>query len=115
LDKTHELISIAIRTPPLPKLPATVTEVHASYAVTNRADAMLYHDALCNAARSLGIGVATFDRGKEFPPEETPAVERFLAGLRATLGPPWQKDHQTATARAIATLGKKGVQIRMPR
>jgi hypothetical protein len=112
LGASQELVSIALRTAPLPRLPGTVAEVHASYSVTNRADAMLYHDALCGAARSLGIGVTMLDRGQEVPRAAealgttTADVEQFLAGLRGTLGPPWQQDHRAAAARAIAALGK---------
>ena len=119
LGAAREVVSIALRTAPLPRLPGTVAEVHASYSVTNRADAMLYHDALCTAASSLGIGVATFDRGREVPlaaevlGATEAGVEQFLAGLRATLGPPWQQDHRAAAARAIAALGKYVALTRM--
>src|SRR5215471_10170896 len=37
---------IAIRVPPLPALPATVAAVHAETWVMNRADGMIYHQAL---------------------------------------------------------------------
>jgi hypothetical protein len=113
LSDGQELVSIALRTAPLPRLPATVAEAHASYSVTNRADAMLYHDALRTAASSLGIGVTMMDRAQEVPRAAEvlgatpPDVEKFLAGLRATLGPPWQQDHRAAAARAIAALGKR--------
>ena len=71
---------------------------------------MLYYDALCTTARSLGIDVAAFPRGEERP-RATEAMattaerlDRFLRDLRASLGPPWQQDHQAAAARAIAAL-----------
>ena len=120
LGAAQELVSIALRTAPLPRLPSTVAEAHASRPVTMRADAMLYHDALCRAASSLGIGVTMFDRGQEVPRAAealgaTPAgVEQFLAGLRATLGPPWQQDHRAGAARAIAALGKY-IALRLPK
>src|SRR5438477_11315364 len=44
---------IAIRVPPLPDLPATVAEVHANAWITNRADGMIYHQALTQAAARL--------------------------------------------------------------
>lgn len=112
LGTTGEILSIALRTAPLPQLPGSVAEVHASWYVTVRADAMLYHDALCTSAASLGINVDTFARGKERPraAEATSTtaerLDRFLSGLRASLGPPWQQDHQAAAARAIAALGR---------
>ena len=73
---------------------------------------MLYHDALCTSAASLRINVDTFARGEERPraAEATAAtaelLDRFLSGLRASLGPPWQQDHQAAAAQAIAALGR---------
>jgi hypothetical protein len=107
-----QILSIALRTDPLPRLPDSVAEVHASWHMTVRADPMLYHGALCSAAASLGINVDTFARGEERPraAEATGAtlerLDGFLSGLRASLGPPWQQDHQMATARAIAALGR---------
>ena len=112
LGTTREILSIALRTAPLPRLPGSVAEVHASWPVTVRADAMLYHDALCTSAASLGIKVDTFARGEERPraalamATSSERLDRFLSGLRASLGPPWQQDHQAAAARAIAALGR---------
>lgn len=112
LGTTGEILSIALRTAPLPRLPGSVAEVHASWHLMARADAMLYHDALCTSAASLGINVDTFPRGEERPQAAkvtatTPErMDQFLSGLRASLGPPWQQDHQAATARAIAGLGR---------
>ena len=110
LKSTHNLVSIALRTAPLPQFPASVAEVHASWYLRARTDAMLYHQALCAAAASLGINVAMFKRGEERPraaealATTAAALDEFLTGLRQTLGPPWQQDHQAATARAIAAL-----------
>lgn len=112
LGATGELVSIALREAPLAQLPRTVAAAHASYPVLMRADPMLYHDALCTAAASLGIGVAMFARGDEGPRAAKVAgitaerFDRFLSGLRGSLGPPWQRDHQAAAARAIAALGE---------
>jgi hypothetical protein len=122
LGTTREMLSIALRTAPLPRLPGSVAEVHASWPVTVRADAMLYHDALCTSAASLGINVDTFARGDERPrAAEAMAItaerlDQFLSGLRARLGPPWQQDHQAAAARAIAALGRyTTLQLHNPR
>jgi hypothetical protein len=112
LGTRGEIVSIALRTAPLPRLPGSVAEVHASWHVIVRADAMLYHDALCAGAASLGINVDTFVRGEERPRAAEAAATtverlgRFLTSLRESLGPPWQQDHQTAAARAIAALGR---------
>lgn len=118
LQSTHNLVSIALRTAPLPQFPSSVAEVHASWYLRARADAMLYHQALCTAAASLGIGVAMFKRGEERPraaealATTAEHLDGFLSGLRQTLGPPWQQDHQAATARAIAALGSG---LRLPK
>jgi len=110
LGASGDLVAIALRTGPLPRLPGSVAEAHASRPIMLRADPMLYHDALCSTARSLGINVAMFPRGEERTrAAETLAttverLDRFLSGLRANLGPPWQQDHQAAAARAIAGL-----------
>jgi len=111
LQSAWGIVAIGVRTAPLPRLPDTVAEVHASRHALVRADAMLYWDALSTAARSLGIGVVTYPRGEERPraaeamATTAERLDGFLSGLRASLGPPWQQDHQTATARAIAALG----------
>ncbi len=112
LGPARKTVSIALRTAPLPRLPGSVAEVHASWPVRVRADAMLYHDALCSSAALLGIDVDTFVRGEERARAAEAAattaerLDRFLSGLRASLGPPWQQDHQAAAARAIAALGR---------
>jgi hypothetical protein len=119
LGPSRELISIALRIPPLPCLPRTVAEAHASYLVMVRADAMLYHDALCKAAAALGVGVVMLARGEEGRlaaaalGTAVDRFDRFVAGFRQTLGPPWQKDHRAAAARAIAALAKYTT-IRLP-
>lgn len=106
-------------TAPLPRLPGSVAEMHASWPV--RTCAMLYHDALCTSPVSLGINVDTFARVEERPPAAGAAattaerLDRFLSGLRASLGPPWQQDH-VAAARAIAALGRStALQLDKPR
>jgi hypothetical protein len=112
LGAERETVSIALRVAPLPRLPGSVAEAHASWHILMRADAMLYYDALCTAAASLGIEVATFPRGEErgqaagAMATTAERLDEFLNGLRASLGPPWQQDHQAAAARAIAALGR---------
>src|SRR5947207_15969867 len=53
---------IAIRVPPLPDLPATVAEVHANTWIMNRADGMIYHQALTQAAAELDLRVFYFEK-----------------------------------------------------
>jgi hypothetical protein len=113
LGTEREILGVALREPALPRLPATVAEAHASNHMIARADSVLYHGAVCQAASELGIGVDLIPRGEESRRAadalKIPAdrLERWLAGLRASLGPPWDKDYRDAAARAIAALGRR--------
>lgn len=98
---------IAIRVPPLPDLPATVAEVHASTWVTNRADGMIYHQALTRAAAQFNLKVFYFEKGNvlelaaEARGKTARDLERQLKAFGTTLGPPWRKGHIVACAGAI--------------
>ena len=119
LGPRHRIVAIAIREPPLPQLPASVKEAHASYHVQCRADGMLYHAAICAEAERRGWDVVQHTRGEEVTKAaETlharPAdIERFLDGLKKTLGPPWSAEHRNAFAAAIARLGD-GSRLHLP-
>jgi hypothetical protein len=110
LSPRYRVSSIAIRHPPLPRLPATVAEVHASYYTQCRADGMLYHLAICEAARRRRWQVHLHHRGEELVKAAealdvtTGEVEQFVNGLRETLKPPWTAEHRHAFAAAIAAL-----------
>jgi len=113
---------IAIRVPPLPRLPATVAEAHASTWITNRADGMIYHQALTRAAAQLNLRVFYFKkdnvvelaagaRGKT-----AGDFERQLKAFGITLGPPWRKGHVVACAGAIlAHVSAAPLKLRNPR
>jgi hypothetical protein len=113
LQPPYTIVAMTLRTPTLPSLPATVAEAHASSHVTNRADGMLYHHALCTAARRLRIRVELQDRGSELPRAadrlgvSSEDVELFLRTTGEELGAPWQKEHRLATAAAIAVLADR--------
>src|SRR5688572_18533929 len=106
----YRVKAITIRHPPLERLPGTVKEVHASYHTTCRADGMLYHEAICVAAGSRGWDVLQHERGSEVAKaaealrtsERT--IERFLDGVKKTLGAPWAAEHRQACAAALAAL-----------
>ncbi|HEY1305675.1 MAG TPA: hypothetical protein VGF24_19105 [Vicinamibacterales bacterium] len=106
----YRVSSLTIREPPLAQLPATVFEVHASYHVLCRADGMLYHSAICAAARQRDLDVVFHHRGEEVAKAadalkvSTREVERFLNGLKQTLKPPWTAEHRDAFAAAIGAL-----------
>jgi len=98
---------IAIRVPPLPRLPATVAEVHASTWITNRADGMIYHQALTQAAAQLNLRIFYFEKDNvlelaaEARGKTARDLESQLKAFRTTLGPPWRKGHVVACAGAI--------------
>jgi hypothetical protein len=109
----YRVSAITIREAPLPRLPATVGEVHASYHTLCRADGMLYHSAICTAARQRNWTLEFHRRGEEVTraaaamQASTDDVERFLQDLRETLKPPWTAEHRNAFAAAIGTLRKR--------
>lgn len=113
LQPSCTIVAMTLRNPPLPYVPVTVAEAHASYPVTCRADAMMYHAALCTAARRLDIAVELHDRGDEVvraadrlgaTPER---LEDFIQAAGRMLGPPWRKEHRLAAAAAIAALADR--------
>jgi hypothetical protein len=110
LGAQYRVEAVTIRVPPLERLPATAKEAHASYYVQCRADGMLYHAALCEAADARGWTVVLLPRGDEISrAAEALAcgerrVEQFVGGVKAALGPPWSAEHRNACAAAIAEL-----------
>ena len=98
---------VAIRVAPLPHLPATVAEAHADARVMNRADGMIYHQALTQAAVELNLRVSHFAKDTVLAlaaqARGTTArdLERRLKALGTTHGPPWRRGHILACAGAI--------------
>jgi hypothetical protein len=113
LQPRFTLVGITLRKPPLDYVPVTVAEAHKSYAVMCRADALMYHDALCAAAGDLGLSVELRDRGTEVEEAAqrlevtSDVVERFLQTAGERLGPPWRKEHRLAAASALAALAAR--------
>jgi hypothetical protein len=111
LAPRYRVSAITIRQPTLERLPATVAEAHQSYHVQCRADGMLYHSAICEAARQRGWTLEFHRRGEELAQaaqalqSSTVDVERFLNSLKQTLEPPWTAEHRNAFAAAIGRLG----------
>jgi hypothetical protein len=109
----YRVASITMRQPPLAHLPTTVGEVHRSYHTLCRADGMLYHSAICTAARQRDWELVLHRRGEELAKAaealqaSTHDVERFLNDLRQTLKPPWTAEHRNAFAAAIGRLRKQ--------
>ena len=98
---------IAIRIPPLAELPATVAEVHANAWITNRADGMIYHQAITDAATRLGLTVFHFDKNDVLElaalacGKAVHDLETDLRDLRRTVGRPWRRGQIVACAGAI--------------
>jgi hypothetical protein len=98
---------IAIRVAPLPDLPATVVEVHANTWIRNRADGMIYHQALTRAAAQLDLRVFYFEQDNvlelaaQARRKTARDLERRLKAFGTTLEPPWRKGQVVACAGAI--------------
>jgi hypothetical protein len=116
----YRVSSMTIRRPPLAHLPATVGEVHSSYYALCRADGMLYHSAICEAARQRDWTLVFHRRGEELAKAaeavqaSTREVERFIHDLRQTMKPPWTAEHRNAFAAAIGSLRNQS-RLRVPR
>jgi hypothetical protein len=98
---------VAIRPPPLAHLPATVAEVHADPRVMNRADGMIYHQALTEAAVQLRLPVFFFEKqtvlalAAQARGTTSQDLERRLKAFGKTHGPPWRKGQVLACAGAV--------------
>ena len=110
LSPEYHVAAIAIRQPTLDPVPATVAEIHRSYHALSRADGMLYHSAICSAARERGWTVVFHRRGEELARASAALntslrqVERLVNEPRRALGPPWTAEHRNAFAAAISAL-----------
>ncbi|HEX6048472.1 MAG TPA: hypothetical protein VFZ21_04365 [Gemmatimonadaceae bacterium] len=98
---------LAIRVPPLPRMPASAAEALGDARVMNRADGMIYHDALTRAATQLGLNVTFFEKGNvlvrvaESCGTTAQELERRLKALGHAHGPPWRSGHVLACAGAL--------------
>jgi hypothetical protein len=91
---------------PLPGLAAVL----ASHALVHTAEGELFRDALAAAARADGLPVTRvrerdlLDRCAAMPGITPEHVQRHLAELGSTLGPPWRQDEKLATLAAWLAL-----------
>ena len=113
LQPPYTIVAMTLRNPPLDYVPVTVAEAHKSYPVMCRADGMMYHDALCTAARRLNMALELHDRGEEVIRAadrlgvSLEELEHFLQTTGESLGPPWHKEHRLAAAAAMAVLSDR--------
>ena len=100
--------AIAIRK--RPTLPPTVAERITNYWAQNRADSVMYRDAIAEAAEARGWSVHEYDAKAVFAEAaEALGLEDISARMKEigkVLGPPWRKDHKLATAAAIVVQGR---------
>jgi hypothetical protein len=98
---------IAIRVPPLPRLPSSVDEVHANAWVMNRADGMIYHQALTRAAVQLNLPISYFEKATVLSLAAHARgttvlhLQRRLNAFGKTHGRPWRRSQVVACAGAI--------------
>ena len=97
------ILGIALRT--RPQLPPTIAERIADYRARNVADWVMYRNALADAAAARGWPVNWYDaKSVVETASRTLRIQNFDAyslRVRATVGPPWTKDHKLAMAAAI--------------
>jgi hypothetical protein len=76
----------------------------------SRADSIMYCQLLADAGSALGWEIHAYD-AKHVEAEAIGMLgaraDEVLRGPRATLGPPWSKDHRTALAATVVTSGPR--------
>jgi hypothetical protein len=118
LESSSDVAALTLREPRT--LPSTLTEILASRPALYIADSEMYREALHQAAQDLSIPVVSHPRSGEFELGAraldigSDELSTFVRSQRKTLGPPWQKDHHTATAAAIGALAER-MPLRLPR
>jgi hypothetical protein len=96
------VVSISLRTWPL-DFPEDIA-VQRRVPYESRADAIMYRQILSEVAQARGWQVRVYDAKRVVDQAISMLGERadeVLSGPRATLGPPWTKDHRTALAATI--------------
>jgi hypothetical protein len=122
LAPSHIVVALALRQPPFPELPETVSAVWKSYPLQCAADGMMYQLALCRAAHDLGLDVNQYRRGEEntWAAEQLAVtatdIDSFVSRTGRPSGPPWTQEHRRAFATGIGALAlhTRG-KLRVPR
>ena len=96
------IVSMSLRAWPL-DFPVDIA-VQRRVPYEARADSVMYRQVLAEIARARGWDVHVYDAKDVEARAAGKLAERadeILLGPRATLGPPWTKDHRTALAATI--------------
>ena len=96
------VLSISLRALPLDFPDDIAVQRRAPYEA--RADAVMYRQELCKLARARGWEVHLYDAKGVVGQAGSVLGERtdeVLQGPRATMGPPWTKDHRMALAATV--------------
>ena len=99
-----DITGIALRA--LQPLPATIAERIKDTRARNVADWVMYRNALASAAEARGWRVDWYN-AKDVAARAAAArsvadFDSYFAGMRKSVGPPWNIDHKLAMAAAIA-------------
>lgn len=98
----HPVVSMSLRAWP-PDFPDDIA-VQRRVPYESRADSVMYRQVLAALARARGWAVHLYDARKVEGQASVILAERahdVLHGPRATLGPPWAKDHRMALAATV--------------
>lgn len=96
------VVSISLRTWPLDFPDDIAVQRRAAYEA--RADPIMYRQVLSELAHARGWDVHLYDAKRVVDQAVSVLADRadeVLQGPRATMGPPWTKDHRTALAATI--------------
>jgi hypothetical protein len=96
------IVSISLRTWP-PDFPADIA-VQRRVPYESRADAIMYRQVLAEIAHARDWNVHLYNAKDVIGQAEGmlgARADEVLYGPRATIGPPWAKDHRTALAATI--------------
>jgi hypothetical protein len=96
------VVSISLRAWPLDFPEDIAVQRRAPYEA--RADAIMYRQEVSELAHARGWEVHLYDANAVVAQAVSMLAERadeILHGTRATMGPPWTKDHRTALAATI--------------
>ncbi|TCK21264.1 hypothetical protein [Pseudonocardia endophytica] len=98
-DVGDPIVSLSLRAWPL-DFPTDIAVVRR-VPYEARADSVMYRQVLDDVARARGWDVHVFDAGSVLDRATRIVGETVLSGPRATLGPPWTKDHRIALAATV--------------